>query len=493
MAIIFIGKLSVYGGQRQEKREGINFINVENLKARTLNGVEITPNKDGSITLKGTATGNADYTLRSGPLMLGTYTYKCFGLPDELNSNIWFHGNVYGEATEKLIADIEDRDYTIKIKIPSGTTINATIRPMLIAGEYTDETFPEFEPYGVMPSLQYSSEIEGVGDNINIFDKDTMPLTQGLWINTTSLATNRRGWYVIVPIEGGQPYTISRKIKETFYVTTTADYPANGVVVVDSWKVATNTDRYTINANQNAKYLFLGLAATDSLTDEQKENVINELKVEKGSKTTSYSKFEQGSVEITVSNKNLYNQEKFIQGIWNASETTRVVGWIGKVKAGQKIVVKRYNGKYEYLLGITTMNYRNSANVLLYNDGWRTTEKSEMAATVDGYIFLQIRNKDNSEIIPTSLLANDFQAEFDEATDYVEHKGKTHIMPIQSKMFDGDTFEKIDGVWYEKHNKEKKIFDGTENWSFNYNSAIFMLDANNILTLSSAETSKLSN
>lgn len=155
---------------RQEKREGINLINVEKLEAITRNGVQATPHTDGSITIVGTATAGADYTLRTGPLPLGTYTYRCFGLPSEIASNIWFHEYCYGEATEKLIADIEDRDYTIKIKIPANTTINATIRPMLVEGEYADETFPDFEAYGVMPSLQYPSEIEAVGDNVQLLE-----------------------------------------------------------------------------------------------------------------------------------------------------------------------------------------------------------------------------------------------------------------------------------------------------------------------------------
>ena len=53
-----------------------------------------------------------------------------------------------------------------------------------------------------------------------------------------------------------------------------------------------------------------------------------------------------------------------------------------------------------------------------------------------------------------------FQIELaDTNSDYTPHKGETLVMPIQRKMFEGDTFEKIDGVWYEKHNWLELVLD----------------------------------
>jgi len=36
-------------------------------------------------------------------------------------------------------------------------------------------------------------------------------------------------------------------------------------------------------------------------------------------------------------------------------------------------------------------------------------------------------------------------------------------MPIQQKMFEGDTFERIGGVWFEKHGKGEYVLDGVNN------------------------------
>jgi len=468
----FYGKLNVYGGQRQEKRAGINLIDVGKLKAVTKNGINFTPNEDGSININGTATNDTSYFLRDGTLALGIYTYKCFGLPDNLYADCWYYGNAYGEAVKKITSNVENRNYVIELKIPAETTLNVTIEPMLIAGEYTAETFPEYEPYGVMPSLQYPSEIQSVGDNIQLFDKDTMLLMQGLWISTISLAINRRGWYVVIPIVGGQTYTISRKIKETFYVTTTADYPQNNVTVVDSWKGSGNTNTYTINVSKEAKYLFLGLAAADSLTEGEKENIIADLKVEKGSKATAYSEFGQGSVEISTSNKNIaeINQKDWEltenNTIKNKSVTENKDLLIKKIKLKKGQVLKTRLVLFSKPLNSTTFTaYLNNratvCQVLNYtninNNEFELNKAYDRTYTAieDCEIFYVCWGNANNDI---------FEFQFSASIDdndlkYVVHKSKEYTLQTQQKMFEGDTFEKIDGVWYEKHTWLELVLD----------------------------------
>lgn len=488
----FYGKLSVYGGHKQEKRQGYNKFNAYDvILVNSSNTSQETIESENKIAIPFNSTWARRKCTINNLKANTTYRLSCIKNGEEgINSGIWEEGNYF--------ADGLSRDKSAKVYINISTDENGILTFFFYCNydnvaygqqtvEYDEIMLVEgteekpYEPYGVMPSLEYSSEIEAVADNVNLFDKNnivkdyridsngnnfssagyfisdyidikqykqlvvnynvdtmhrialydkekiltraitnsriinienneayvricgkisdvdtmklekgskatsyskygqgsveistsnkniydknTMKLTKGLWIHGAKIGGNGAGWYVIVPIIGGKTITISRKVKETFYVTTTADYPAAGVAVVDTWKEVKNTNKYTMTTNEKAKYLFLGLAAASSLTNEQIAHAVDELQIE-------------------------------------------------------------YVDKY---------------------------------------------------------------------SSYVEHRGKTYIMPIQQPMFDEDGFEKIDGVWYEKHNKVKIVFDGTENWSFNYNSAIFILDANNILTLSSAEASKLSN
>lgn len=129
-------------------RKSKNILNISDLYTEsTINGVNVKYNNDGSLTLNGTATSDIDLYLRQGvPLEHGNYTYKCFGLPENIYTNIYYVGDVYGEI-EKRFTVSNDNNYGIVIKIPINTTINTIIKPMLVKGIYYDTTFPQFEPF----------------------------------------------------------------------------------------------------------------------------------------------------------------------------------------------------------------------------------------------------------------------------------------------------------------------------------------------------------
>ena len=56
--------------------------------------------------------------------------------------------------------------------------------------------------------------------------------------------------------------------------------------------------------------------------------------------------------------------------------------------------------------------------------------------------------------------------EGEQQTYFVASERHEITMPIQQPMFDGDTFEVIDGVLYEKHNWNKVVLDGTQPVSY---------------------------
>ena len=77
----------------------------------------------------------------------------------------------------------------------------------------------------------------------------------------------------------------------------------------------------------------------------------------------------------------------------------------------------------------------------------------------------------------------DIQLELDELSNYTPHKGETYIMPIQQKMFEGDTFEQVDGVWYEKHDKGLYILDGANNkFTYRASSGILKIKIDDTIT-----------
>ena len=51
-----------------------------------------------------------------------------------------------------------------------------------------------------------------------------------------------------------------------------------------------------------------------------------------------------------------------------------------------------------------------------------------------------------------------------EATEYEPYHEDVYTLPVQEEMLDGDTFEKVDGNWYEVHNRTFYECTGEENW-----------------------------
>lgn len=153
-------------------------------------------------------------------------------------------------------------------------------------------------------------ELKCVGNDVNLFDINKYPLKNGLWIGgNNNIVNSTIGYYIAFPIKGGETYTISKKYNSTtggeglyFHYTTSKEYPANGVQGIDQWAGNKNYTKLTITPNEEAKYLFLCLIASDNVTSDLLRKATEELKIQKGSITTPYSNYGEGTVEIISEN-----------------------------------------------------------------------------------------------------------------------------------------------------------------------------------------------
>lgn len=103
---------------------------------------------------------------------------------------------------------------------------------------------------------------------------------------------------------------------------------------------------------------------------------------------------------------------------------------------------------------------------------YSTQHKEEVVTEKDNLLLLQLKVGGifiDRVIIKTGLNVetaydiSNVQIELAETnSDFVEHRGQTLTMPVQSKMFENDTFEQIGGVWFEKHGWREIILDGTQ-------------------------------
>lgn len=170
---------------------------------RTINGVTFTKNKDGSITMNGTATADVTYpinvntTTNTRTVLLkanskyrmlsnyesGKYTTQVF----YLKNNATTYATTYASS---LIETVEETKAGMYIRVYKDAVLeNVTIYPQITKGE-------EYKPYVPYNSLEFKDEGENLyNDNIDNYNK---PIDY---------------WICPVALEQGETYKLSGKLK----------------------------------------------------------------------------------------------------------------------------------------------------------------------------------------------------------------------------------------------------------------------------------------
>lgn len=166
-------EFNMYGRSEQNKTTGKNLLKYPYVEANiTSSGITFKDNKDGSISVSGTATGAAYYNLYSNidgkRLTLASGTYKLV-VKGRSKSTIVMSNDVVTAINQGTftITDGHNEIYCY-IVTDEGLTVDETIYPMIQLASITDESY---EPYtgGIpSPSPDYPQEIKSVGDSGNI-------------------------------------------------------------------------------------------------------------------------------------------------------------------------------------------------------------------------------------------------------------------------------------------------------------------------------------
>ena len=326
---------------------------------------------------------------------------------------------------------------------------------MIVEGNYTADTFPEYEQYGAMPSAEFPSEIRNVGDNGNLYNKDN-PNVLDTPIDSNGLGGNVKNTYktVWIPCKPNTTYTVSKKYDATknrfalAYSSTEPGYSQQ----VEGYVSNAYTNVMTITTNSTAKYLIAYVwIAGGSVTYQE---MLDSIKIEKGTQATLDNGHGLGSMEIIICNKNILNQDlELFQGNYdnNGNAITN---------SDRRIDNYIFLAKGNYILWSTINNW---INVLIYDKNKKllsiknSNTNKEIAFTLDedGYIRFGFN--------PTVESLNVFQLERNtEKTTSEEHKQQIIVFPFKKgqRLMEGDYLAE-DGI---HHTRKQAVLDGTENW-----------------------------
>jgi hypothetical protein len=487
-------KFRIGGNSSQETRSGKNKIIFDDIKETVNQGITCSI-KNGVITLNGTASGVVNfysnpinisagkYTLSKnmeGTWSLGTATSSLAILLQQKEKDGSYTTVKGGELTAYSSAknfttlDLAEGTYRIRVFIATGNILNNfTWRPQLEEGE----NFTGFEQGGLMPSVEFPSEIRNVGDNGNLYDKDN-PNILDTPIDTSGLGGNVKNTYktVWIPCKPNTTYTVSKKYDATknrfalAYSSTEPGYSQQ----VEGYVSNAYTNVMTITTNSTAKYLiaYVWIAGGSNTYQE----MLDSIKIEKGTQATLDNGHGLGSMEIIICNKNILNQDlELFQG--NYDNNGNVI-----TNSDRRIDKYIFLAKGNYILWSTINNW---INVLIYDKNKKllsiknSNANKEIAFTLDedGYIRFGFN--------PIIESLDVFQLERNtEKITSEEHKQQIIIFPFKQgqKLMQGD-YLADDGI---HHKRKQVVLDGSDDEGWNYNGGSL---SNNI----SAFTANISN
>lgn len=195
----------------------------------TKNGVSLTVESDGTITLNGTCTASENFVSEKFYLGDNTYSLSDFAYGD-FGDNSFVRSQIYSPSSSSDIAIANNtdsdyvrsvalssaNDYVVRIRIQKGHTYNnCKLKIMLVVGEYTKNTMPPYVPFGYKVPVTITGNLFNYDSDENLiravygsYEKND----NGYIVTATTGTSSAFRLQMLVPMSKfklGETYTIS--------------------------------------------------------------------------------------------------------------------------------------------------------------------------------------------------------------------------------------------------------------------------------------------
>lgn len=519
-------KLDIEGNSYQETTQGYNLLNVPaqyhisstdinkivpiSLKANTIYTIQaekiISDNSDVKSYLFRFRYNNADVSNPYARIPISTLK-TTYTPPSDIDTVWIYSGTDYNEST----------------------TTNTTYTNLMIYEGTAEKSYELYTGGTPSPNPEYPQEIQNVGDNINLLNKDTVDASNNLRGNALDtgrrLIANKDGTYTYGVFKLGGRELLGKTLGIHADIETTGGNPRISIFAGNSSSLtksqlqvvltASGTGYMTIPSNLNSELdtisAVLYVTTNTSVVAGTYVDYTN-LKVQVGSEEVVYSAYNCGSLGVTISNKNLYKVEKVINDSNSPNFIFLREGNVEFTAGGVPLIIAptiiKEKTEYTYILkcksNVTTENNINFTGI--YEDGtsellsankkkdtnefivkFKTNKEKTLA-----YVTQQYTNSAGTTIITegTMILEGDY-LNLDEP--YEIHQEQEIIFPLAEgqRLYAGSYLAK-DGI----HNVRKQVvLDGSddEGWNYNggsvsYNVSAFTANISNLISIENTDT-----
>lgn len=446
------------GMYKQNRTKGLNFFDITGYTDRTVNGINIKVNDDGTLTLNGVCTVEKTFVNISIPehiIPAGTYTrYMSYAeniksfLTLALSYNNTTIPNTSVQPNNQYTTSTYNDDITynqIKLYIPNTnvTFNNIIVDPMLVRGEYTANNAPKYEPYtggNPSPNPDYPQAIEQVESvKLNIRGKNLCDgINQNYYLTNNvdicGKVTGNSG--LAIDVQDKSYVTISTKITQDRYriACTNSLLQEEKATTVAYRGVQKDNTSATVTINTTG-YKYLIINATD----------LSSILVENGSVATEYEPYQNQAINIDLKGNKLCAISNTIKG-------KLLIDRSGNVVLQKNVNKYIFTGNENFIINSTTDSYNEftcvipnlypkkyfetKSNKFLYNLDNRISISDTGASYIRTPIKLQIDTIDKFKTI-----IKDTEVYYVLATPEIIDLGQLIELP--------KTFEGINNIWAE--------------------------------------------
>lgn len=446
------------GMYKQNRTKGLNFFDITGYTDRTVNGINIKVNGDGTLTLNGVCTVEKTFVNISIPehiIPAGTYTrYMSYAeniksfLTLALSYNNTTIPNTSVQPNNQYTTSTYNDDITynqIKLYIPNTnvTFNNIIVDPMLVRGEYTANNAPKYEPYtggNPSPNPDYPQAIEQVESvKLNIRGKNLCDgINQNYYLTNNvdicGKVTGNSG--LAIDVQDKSYVTISTKITQDRYriACTNSLLQEEKATTVAYRGVQKDNTSATVTINTTG-YKYLIINATD----------LSSILVENGSVATEYEPYQNQAINIDLKGNKLCAISNTIKG-------KLLIDRSGNVVLQKNVNKYIFTGNENSIINSTTDSYNEftcvipnlypkkyfetKSNKFLYNLDNRISISDTGASYIRTPIKLQIDTIDKFKTI-----IKDTEVYYVLATPEIIDLGQLIELP--------KTFEGINNIWAE--------------------------------------------